>query len=36
MLSLWAGQAAPLSPRGMGAGELTRWLAAQALAMLGR
>lgn len=35
-MSLWAGQAAPLSPRGMGAGELTRWLAQQSLATLGR
>ncbi|MDN3542904.1 MAG: NAD(P)H-dependent flavin oxidoreductase [Roseateles asaccharophilus] len=33
-MPLWAGQAAPLSPRGLGAGELTRQLAAQALQRL--
>jgi nitronate monooxygenase len=35
-MSLWAGQAAPLSPRGLGAGELTRRLAHEALARLRR
>ena len=33
-MSLWAGQAAPLAPRGLGAGALTRQLAEQALARL--
>ncbi|MBL8587922.1 MAG: 2-nitropropane dioxygenase, partial [Methylobacteriaceae bacterium] len=33
---LWSGQAAALVPRGLGAGEMTRRLAADALALLGR
>lgn len=33
-MSLWSGQAAPLSPRGLGSGELTRRLAQEALARM--
>lgn len=34
-MSLWSGQSARLSREGLGAGELTRWLAEQALSRMG-